>query len=1537
MTTAKIATRVARSEPIDDEYARLLEEISTRLQGGQSPDIEQYCRDYPHYAEDLRQLIPAMEMLGALAGPPSSANGSHGEHAAADLHGQPLGDFQIIREIGRGGMGIVYEAEQLSLGRRVALKVLPLAGMLDERQLQRFKNEAHAAASLHHAHIVPVYSVGSDRGVHYYSMQLVQGASLAELIAALSREVGGQRSEVSEEETEDRNQNCKLKIENSQLSICNHYSPPTTHHLPTDHSELRTPNSALETVASALSTEYSTSPKHYFRTAARIVGEIAEALEYAHSQGILHRDVKPANILLDASGKPWITDFGLAHLERGASLTTTGGLVGTLRYMSPEQVAGEALLDQRTDVYSLGATLYELLTLRPAFTEENRAQLLRQIAEDEPPSPRQVRPNVPHDLETIILKAIEKDPKDRYMSSAEVAADLRRYLNNEPIRATAPTFTHRCRKWVGRHQALAWATAITLLITTIILSGSTAIVVGAYRAERAQRFAKDEEYRRAEEQRRRAEQARQQERLARSDAELQRDAAADSLYLAHMRLAQRDWDGGQTMRLFSTLEQHLPAPGRPDLRGWEWYYLLSRCYGNYRTLRDCQTVWSVAWAPDGQSVAIGGEAGGVLLWDPNRGGKPITFHQVPAFKLSWSPTGRRLAAAGLDGVIRVWDVPTKTCLAEWPSFASMIYGLAWSSDGAMLAAARADRGIDIWDVASGQHRRNFHRPEDAYEAVAWHPDMRVLAVGGQHGAFDHVVQIIDATTGEVLTSKSSPRFDVLDLAWSPSGRHLAASFHADTAAVWSFDGAELGEVWSFLHTGSVNKMAWSATGQYLATASRGQQITVWDALTGTKHRTFQGHLGEVTSVDWSPDGKYLISGGEDGTVRIWDIRDNGGLIHVESGGLHNGWIQWSPDGNRILFPIQTGWRIITADGVTELDVEFRHLRVSKCCWSPDGEAVALFHAGEDSAVAFSVVNSRTGQELFTSGVPGSVWAISWSPDSKWLAVAYERTHVAMWDAKTWKKHASIEVPAAPAAGLAFSPDSTQLAVGDGDGGITLWNVNDLSQSGTLRGHRRWINLIAWSHDGRKIAAGGFLPEVRIWDVESRRELCTLSGHSSYISSLAWHRGGKQIASGSADGTLRIWSVDSGDELLVFQEGQGVVNAAWSPDGMKIASLCSGKLVVRDASAGFEAAAGSEFAQDRAMVRKRLADQAASSGQLLDADRLYRDVLELRSRAVGADHPSTLDIRFQLAKAIANQGRYSEAQVLFQEVLDVQRRVLGEKHHDLVFTIRALAGILEKQEELADAARMYREMVEISRHVYGDAHPQTLAAIDALVKILADDAERENLYSQMLEAERQMIREYPDDTIMSQHLAVQYAWFGMHEQHASLCEDLLSAAEESVVPEQLERAAKSWLIRPANGSPLTPRAIETARRGLELGTDNLQLLHWLQLAAGMAAYRAGQNAEAQELLVQASESSSASCRDLASVLLTMVRIRNGDRTQARRELEAIERRMGGSNARINSTKGILDNDRLAFWLAFEEAQALLENEMINTTIDARNSR
>ncbi len=498
----------------DQALADLVEELTTRLQAGEPFDLAACLRQHPQHANHLRELLPALQALAG-ADPESGQWTVGGEQSVVkrvhqlahkdQLEQDPpmaehcplptshcLGDFQLLREIARGGMGVVYEAEQISLGRRVALKVLPFAAALDNRQLQRFKTEAQAAAQLHHSNIVPVFAVGCEQGTHYYAMQYIEGQTLAALIRELRQVAGledrGLRIEDqgSREDRgsriEDRGSQEKELLLNPQRTgrvVEQEDSRETSKERESKGTEAETTRVSVgsETVPVTPRSSILDSPSSLFRAVAKLGEQAAEALEYAHQFGVVHRDIRPANLLVDVRGNLWITDFGLARYNTDAGLTGTGDLLGTLRYMSPEQATGKrGTVDHRADIYALGVTLYELLTLQPAFDGQSREEVLTQVAIDDPLPPRRINRAIPVELETIILKSLTKRPEERYASAQELADDLRRYLEDKPIKAKRPTLVEKGKKWVRRHKTLTRAATMMVILAILGLVAHTVLL-----------------------------------------------------------------------------------------------------------------------------------------------------------------------------------------------------------------------------------------------------------------------------------------------------------------------------------------------------------------------------------------------------------------------------------------------------------------------------------------------------------------------------------------------------------------------------------------------------------------------------------------------------------------------------------------------------------------------------------------------------------------------------------------------------------------------------------------------------------------------------------------------------------------------------------------------------------------------------------------------------------------------------------------------------------------------------------------------------
>ncbi len=475
----------------DPRLAQIAHEYEAALKSGRRPRKEEFLSRCPEQRPTLAAALEGLDFLHA-AGPRLHRVAPEHELDPGVL--PPLGDFRLLKEIGRGGMGVVYEATQLSLGRRVAVKVLPFAAALDGKQLQRFRNEAQAAAQLHHTNIVPVFAVGCERGVHFYAMQLIDGQPLSAVIRELRWLEGKGKPDDAPSASGSTAAIANRLVQRAAPDAANSAGADTA----PAYVAMKAGSGSSSPTTSLGGTAAAPRGPRFFRLAAQLASQAADALDHAHQMGVVHRDVKPANLLVDALGNLWVTDFGLAQFHAEGNLTRTGDLVGTLRYMAPEQAGGQGvLLDQRTDVYGLGATLYELLALEPALPGKTRPELLRQLHDDDPKPLRQHDARIPLELETIVMKALAKNPAERYRTARALADDLRNFLADRPIVARRPALRDRAAKWLRRHRPVV-RTALALLVASAGALGFA--FAGTHRAlerERASRAEAEENLQKA--------------------------------------------------------------------------------------------------------------------------------------------------------------------------------------------------------------------------------------------------------------------------------------------------------------------------------------------------------------------------------------------------------------------------------------------------------------------------------------------------------------------------------------------------------------------------------------------------------------------------------------------------------------------------------------------------------------------------------------------------------------------------------------------------------------------------------------------------------------------------------------------------------------------------------------------------------------------------------------------------------------------------------------------------------------------------------
>jgi WD40 repeat protein/serine/threonine protein kinase len=1124
---------------------QLAEEFVERYRRGERPALSEYISRRPELADQIRDLFPGLVLMEGIRPEAGEATGAFAGTVIASEAERPqrLGDYRILREVGRGGMGIVYEAEQESLGRHVALKVLPASALLDPLHLQRFEREAKAAAKLHHTNIVPVYGVGSDAGLHYYVMQFIQGLGLDEVLAELKRQrQGGQAPAVPANDTPDgiggssarvvsavdvaqamltgdfsgqKDEGGRMKDEPEPASSSVHPSSFIPH---PSSSSVRLPGSSGQS-------RLSESGRQYWHSVARVGIQVADALAYAHGQGILHRDIKPSNLLLDTGGTVWVTDFGLAKAEGSEDLTRTGDIVGTVRYLAPERFQGKA--DVRSDLYALGLTLYELLTLRSAFDETDRNKLVAQVMHAELQPPRQISPDVPRDLETIVLKALERESDDRYQKASELAEDLKRYVNDEPILARRVSAWRRAVLWARRRPAAAGLLAVSALAVVALGVLVTGFVYNT------------------------------QLKGALKETEKAKQEAERNKYFLHIALSHAGWREGNLVGVEQLLDD---CPS--DRRNWEWHYLKGLCHAHGLVFsgKD-QMVLGMAFSPDGKHTAWGGLDKTVRILDAVSGKEMHVLggHTREVADVAFSPDGRRLASSCYDGTIKVWDVTNGREIFTCYGHKDTVWQVAFSPDGNRIASAGTDLAVRIWDARTGQAMEPvLHHPNNVW-GVAFSPDGRQIVSGCE----DDTVRLWDVATGQVVrTFERTVPGAYSPVAFSPDGRRLASADGDGTLKLWEPATGLLKHRLSG-HRGNVWSMTFSPNGDWLASSGTDQTVRIWDVTSGQQLLTLKGHTMEVTRVAFHPDGSWLASGSSDGTIRAWPAKLAQEARVLKASKSMVGGIAYSPDGSRLASTARdspvTIWDAATGQPMQTFSYQLRgppstdplNVKHPPVAYSPDGSRIAT--GAPDGTVP--VWDTRTGRLLLQPSLhTGGVWALAYSPDGTRLASAGEDMTVLVWEVATGRVVHKLTGHTDQVTGLAFSPDGSRLASSGMENIVMIWDVVTGKKAlDPLRGHDSWVLGVAFSRDGTLLASASNDNSVIIWEPTTGRKVQKVN-HASLVWGVTFSPDGQRLVSCSDDGTIKVWEVETGLETLTLRGHLTSVNClSFSPEGTRLAS------------------------------------------------------------------------------------------------------------------------------------------------------------------------------------------------------------------------------------------------------------------------------------------------------------------------------------------------------------------------------------------------
>jgi len=864
----------------------------------------------------------------------------------------------------------------------------------------------------------------------------------------------------------------------------------------------------------------------------RMLIAVCDAVQHGHQNGVIHRDLKPPNILVGADGRPRVIDFGVARstdpaLARITRSTDVGQLIGTLNYMSPEQCGGRTPIDIRADVYALGVILYELLCDRLPHDLSGLPlpAALRAIREDHPPRPGSLAPELSGDLDAIITKAIEKEPARRYRTAAALANDLHRFLNHQTIEARPLTLAYQCRLFARRNRGLV--AALSAIAATVILGAVLSAAFGIHALRESQR------------------------RLsAESQALAERDAAVWRSYVADMAAAFSALQAGEALqvrsRLLRAAEEH---------RGWEWRFLAGCAERSLKRIRaHDDRVFSLAASADGRRLVTAGRDGCVRVWDSDSLAL-LTRIEMPAgspvYAAAFSPDGAQLVTGSEDGAVRVWSAKDGAALRTLGTHDAYVERVAWGADH-QVASASVDGIGRIWNAESGALLRELSDQTGGVSGVAFSADGTMLLSWNRAG-----VACLRCGTDWLIEAQT--RFDgVLETGvFSAHDGRVALGGAGGRTRLWNpaTDTIE-GEITTPASVSSVRALAFSPDGQQLVAGQIDRQIHLLAPQREECLETLRGHEEAVSGVCFSRDGRRIYSSSWDGTLRVWALDPESRTDAVRTLDEHDGQVlgvafapgpgvlaSASRDGRVRLWDAETGVRIAVLRG--------HALDVSSVTFSPDGALLAS--TSYDRTVR--LWNVDTGQPAgVLEGHDAEVWTAAFHPDGARLASGGDDQTVHVWDIAERRAIHVLGGHSERVIGVAFSPDGRLLASASRDQSVRLWDAERGAFIRALDGHGADVFAVKFSADGRQLYTGSRDQTVRVWNVETGECTAVLDGHGQFVTSLALSPDGTRLAAGSWFGQIVLWDLATRDIVAsIAAQPDAIRSIAFSPDGRWLAA------------------------------------------------------------------------------------------------------------------------------------------------------------------------------------------------------------------------------------------------------------------------------------------------------------------------------------------------------------------------------------------------
>ncbi len=893
------------------------------------------------------------------------------------------------------------------------------------------------------------------------------------------------------------------------------------------------------------------------REAVALVRKLAEALAYAHKQGVVHRDVKPGNVMLRDDGEPLLMDFGLAaRADETEKLSVAGQFMGTPEYSAPEQWRGQA--QAASDQYSLGCLFFEVLTGEKPFVGASSEHYLMLHTQVAPPAPRNYRVDLPHDLETICLKCLEKEPERRYADCQALADDLRRFLEGEPVTARRPGMAERLVRWTRRNPAVA---ALTAAVAVSLLLGAGSASLLAFHAYRQARRADDETVRAEKEAQAATEMAEQQKKL-REEAVKSEKAANMARHGFQMTAAWQAWQQNDVAAVNAYLAEVPPALQLT----WEYRHLQTLARRKVLSLQGhANIVYSVAFGPDGKRIISGSDDQTVKVWDAATGQELLTLkgHVKSVNSVAISTDGKRIISGSDDQTVKVWDAGTGQNLLTLEGHKNRVLSVAISADGKRIVSGSSDMFVIVWNTDKEKVPLTLKGHTGAVTGVVFSPDGKRIVSASE----DHTLKVWDSSTGQpLLPPLSGHAKSVNCVAFSPDGKRIVSGSDDNTVMAWdSGTGQHLLTLRG--HTDHVMSVAISPDAQRILSGSRDQTVKVWDAATGQDLLTLKGHSNLVTSVVYSPDGNRIASGSWDNAVKMWDAGTGQDLLTLAGHGSRVLGVVISPDGQRIVsgshdrtlkvWDAATGQILLTLKGHTS--------PVNSVAISADGKHIVS--GSMDGTV--KIWDSETGRMAATlTGHARSVTSVAISPLGNRIVSGSEDRTVKVWDSGTGHELLTLKGHTDQVTSVAISPGGQRIVSGSWDNTVRVWDADTGQELLTLKGDSK-VFSVAISADGKRILGGSRDRTVKVWDAGTGQDLLTLKGHTGPVNSVAISADGNRIISGSRDQTVKVWDAGTGQDLLTLKGHTGPVNCVWiGTDGKRIISGSEDKTVkVWDRGAG----------------------------------------------------------------------------------------------------------------------------------------------------------------------------------------------------------------------------------------------------------------------------------------------------------------------------------------------------------------------------------